>query len=168
MLKNININPFFAGLFQIGFVTRDIDKAADFLTGTMGTGKFMKLPKPEISDQTWNGEPIDIVVDLAFGQWGNLNIELIQPIEGESSYSETLQTFDWIGIHHICVKVHNVDEASADMAEKNIPLIQSGRFGDHSTFHYFDTRPFLGYYTEVLYFDEDTETLFDKIARNDF
>ncbi len=162
------IDPMFAGFYQIGFVTSDMDRSISFFEKTMGVPKFLKLEKPEIRNQTLYGEPLDIDVNLAFGQMGNTNIEIIEPIRGHSTYDEFLKKYEWMGIHNMAVKVFDYDATMKRLTDQGLKIAQAGEVGDSTKFTYLDTVKEYGHYLEVLYFDLGYEKIFDQIKRGDF
>ncbi len=158
----------FGGFYQLGFVTKDVDKAIDFFTSTLGVPKFFKLNSPVVNNQKLYGEEIDIDVNLAFGQFGNTNIEIIQPVKGESTYTEMLKKYDWIGMHHVAIKVFDFDKTINDLTSQGFRIAQTGEVGRGTKFHYMDMTKQMNYFLEILYFDADFEKLFDQIKRGDF
>lgn len=162
------IDPMFAGFYQIGFVTSDLDRSISFFEKTMGVPKFLTLQSPKIRNQTFYGEPIDIDVNLAFGQMGNTNIEIIEPVSGHSTYDAFLKNYEWMGIHHMAVKVFDFEATLERLTGQGLKIAQTGEIGDGSRFTYVDTVKQYGHYLEVLYFDLEYEKIFDQIKRGDF
>ena len=158
----------FGGFYQIGFVTKDRERSMRFFKETLGVPKFLALENPEIRNQTLYGKPLECAVNLAFGQMGNTSIEVIEPVEGHSTYDDMLERYDWMGMHHIAVKVFDRDKAISDMKAQGIEIAQSGELGKETKFAYMDTVAHYGHFLEILYFDLDYEKLFDSIRRGDF
>jgi catechol 2,3-dioxygenase-like lactoylglutathione lyase family enzyme len=101
--------------------------------------------------------------NLTFGFVGPLNIELVEPIEGTNIYTEFLATQPMGGLHHVAWKVDDIDSSRRAMTNAGMEEVQAGRFGAGTRFSYFDTRQPLGHFTELLYFDEETEALFAQL-----
>ena len=158
----------FDGFCQIGFVTKDLEKSIRYFENTMGVPKFLTLKSPAIRNQTLYGEPIDIDVNLAFGQMGNTNVELIQPLKGGSTYNQMLDKYDWMGIHHLAIKTYDFDKTVNDLKSQGFAIAQTGETGVGTKFHYMDTVLAYGYFLEVLFFDLDYERIFNEIKRGDF
>ena len=150
-------------VFQLGYVFPDISKPIDHYVSKMGSPGFLRLPDVAVVDQTYLGEPLECRQNIAFGFVGIMNVELIEPISGVSSYSEFLERNPDGGLHHVGCKVYDFDKAIADMEGAGCPVIQTGRFGDATRFAYCDTRAALGHFTEILYFDSATQALFEAI-----
>jgi methylmalonyl-CoA/ethylmalonyl-CoA epimerase len=162
------INYMYGGAYQMGFVTTDMKRATDFFINTLGVPKFFELYNPEINNQTLHGKPVDLKVNLAFGQWGATNIEIIQPIAGESTYTDMLKKYEWIGLHHVAIKVFDFDKTINDLTAQGFEIAQTGEVGRGTRFHYFDMTKEMNYFLEVIYLDADFEKIFDQIRRGDF
>jgi methylmalonyl-CoA/ethylmalonyl-CoA epimerase len=65
--------------------------------------------------------------------------ELVQPVEGESIYKESLD-MRGEGIIDLTYKVDNLDMETAKLVAKGVPVIFSGKPRKGSAFAYFDTR----------------------------
>jgi hypothetical protein len=65
--------------------------------------------------------------------------ELIQPVEGEGIYKETLDRRGE-GIIDLTFTVDNLDRETAKLVEKGVPVIFSGKPRTGNAFAYFDTR----------------------------
>jgi methylmalonyl-CoA/ethylmalonyl-CoA epimerase len=154
------------GFFQVAFCTTDLDGFLQTLSDDLGVDRFFIIRDAQVTDQTFRDQPCDARQDLAFGYAGSLQFEIIQPLSGESSYSEFLAAHPEGGLHHTGVLVDDYDEAVAELSKKNTK-IQTGRVGD-TRFAYFDKIGTLGEYIEVLQLGEDFVELFERIRTQDF
>jgi hypothetical protein len=90
----------FSEILQIGFVVKDAEKAAEYYTNNLGWGPF-EFMESEFRDYTFRGKKYDYARQkIAFAQHGPMNIELIEPIEGETPASEFLRE-KGEGINHL-------------------------------------------------------------------
>jgi hypothetical protein len=91
----------------------------------------------------FRGEPAVYRVLLAFGQLGPTQIELVQPLEGQSIWGEFLERHG-PGLHHFRVTVSNFDETVQAWQAAGIENVASGT-GAHvgSRWAYFDTSALL-------------------------
>jgi hypothetical protein len=78
------------GFFQVAFCTTNLDSFLQTLSDDLGVDRFFIIRDAQVTDQTFRGQPCDARQDLAFGYAGSLQFEIIQPLSGESSYSEFL------------------------------------------------------------------------------
>jgi methylmalonyl-CoA/ethylmalonyl-CoA epimerase len=127
---------------QVGVVVQDARKVAEQLSLLLGAGPFrlMEYPIPGVDAQAiFRGAPAEYRVLLAFGQLGATQVELVQPLEGESIWGEYLEKHG-PGLHHFRVTVSNFDETVQAWQDAGIENIASGT-GAHvgSRWAYFDT-----------------------------
>lgn len=136
---------------QIAIVVRDIEKSA------RAYAEFFGLPVPPILitepgfkvNQTYQGKFSDARCKLVFFKLDNTEIELTEPLGGNSSWQEIL---DQKGecIHHIAFQVTDTAAKTRTLAAAGIPVLHQG--GDPRTgqFTYYDTREKLGIIIEAL------------------
>jgi len=114
---------------QIGIVVRDVDKVIEAWSTLLGVGPWNSR-EMETTDRAGRKAK----TRLAFANIGSLQIELIQPIEGRTFYDGLLQDHGE-GIHHLGVRVEDVDAATAVLMSKGVKLL----FGRRGSFAYMDT-----------------------------
>jgi catechol 2,3-dioxygenase-like lactoylglutathione lyase family enzyme len=153
---------------QIGFVVPDIDKAETFFRETYGIPRFFILRDAQVTHQTYLGKASDTHQHVGFAYAGILNVELVQPISGVSTYSTFLRAHPHGGVHHVGLKVPDYGRALEDLTARGHAVVQTGRFGTATRFAYFDTEAAIGVYTEIYYLDPETESLFARIRSNTF
>ena len=136
---------------QIAIVVRDIEKSRQAYAA------FFGLPVPPILitepgltvNQTYRGRASDARCKLAFFKLDNTEIELTEPLGGDSSWQEIL---DQKGecIHHIAFRITDTAGKARLLAAEGVPILHQG--GDPRTgqFTYFDTREKLGLIIETL------------------
>jgi len=114
---------------QIGIVVRDVDKVIESWSKLLGIGPW-NTSEMETTDRAGNKAK----TKLGFTNIGPLQIELIQSIEGKTFYADFLEKHGE-GIHHLGVRVDDVDEATANLAKKGVKVL----FGRRGRFAYVDT-----------------------------
>ncbi len=70
---------------------------------------------------------------------GPLLYEFVQPVTGEAVFQESLQRRDE-GINSIDFTVQDLDEETAKLVERGVPMLMSGKPATSDAFAYFDTR----------------------------
>jgi methylmalonyl-CoA/ethylmalonyl-CoA epimerase len=120
---------------QIGFVVRDIEKSATEFA------EFFGVKKPGISitgpvEEThgeYNGKPLEGKAKLAFFRFKNITIELIEPVDGPSTWQEFLDVHGE-GVHHLGINVRDSKGKIEALKGKSVPLVQHGDFkgGDYA------------------------------------
>lgn len=113
---------------QIGIVVKDLDRTTELLTTVFGIGpfKFIEWPNHPDSVYQYRGHAEHIRLRQAFVQVGALELEFIQPVEGErNAYVESLREKGG-GIHHILFEVNDMDAVVAAVKASGIDVLQSG------------------------------------------
>ena len=112
-IENLRLGLNLPPVSQIGIVVSDIDKAVEYYTTFFGLGPFTKMDfRP---DKYWyRGEPAHMKIRQAKAMWGEIELELMQPIEGESLIHDFLAE-QGEGINHLGFFIDNYDEAYEEM-----------------------------------------------------
>ena len=113
---------------QIGVVVRHLEQATQLLTSLFGIGPFRFIEWPNRADSKYfyRGQEEHIKIRQAFAQVGALELELIQPIEGErNAYREFLEEKGG-GIHHLLFEVDDMDQVVRHLAKDGIEVLQAG------------------------------------------
>ena len=122
-------NPFFKRFTQIGVVVKDLDRSVKSLEEIFGIGPFRVIdwPPADRSDMQkfYHGQPGNFTARMAFADLGNAELELIQPVSGESIWADFLQQHGE-GIHHIRFNVDDVHPVVDYLAQHDIPTAQHG------------------------------------------
>lgn len=125
---------------QIGFVVEDLEDGMDRFGGLLGVGPWnvYEFEPPTLHDTTFRGEARDQSMTLALAYVGDTMIELIEPKEGESLYTEHLAEHGE-GLHHVaCFAFEDPEAVIAAFEENGMPVVQSGIY--HETpYWYLDT-----------------------------
>lgn len=139
---------------QVAVVVKDIDRAMERYVEELGIGPWSVYTfSPDwIQDMTFRGKEQGYSMILALTQVGDVMYELIQPVQGPSSYEEFLNERGE-GLHHLGYFVDDIDEAIKEMEGKGFSLLQSGRnFGTEGdgAYAYFETEGALGHIIEAI------------------
>ena len=138
-------------LVQIGIVVADRDRTTQLLTSLFGMGPFRFVEWPDRADSKYyyRGVEEHIQVKQAFVQMGDVEVELIQPLEGRSGYRDFLDQTGG-GIHHVLFEVSDLDSVLQELAGSGVTVLQSGtgiRPGTHWAL--LDTWKLLGFLVEL-------------------
>ena len=87
---------------HIGVVVKDLDKTTEFLSSICGLGPWITVEDSPHKDDITIGGPYRIKV--AYAKLGPVILELFQPLEGRSIWSQFLEA-SGEGIHHIGFEV---------------------------------------------------------------
>jgi methylmalonyl-CoA/ethylmalonyl-CoA epimerase len=134
---------------QVGIVVGDIEKTAAFYYSTFGIGPFAIVPEVKFEGVILRGSPTNAKIKVAFAQSGPLQIELIQPLEGENIYTEFLDT-KGEGLHHLGFQVDDFDSMLAEFKSKGIEPVFWLNLG-WMAFAYLNTETIGGVMFELLW-----------------
>ena len=138
-------------LVQIGIVVADRDQTTRLLTSLFGIGPFRLVEWPDRAEckYYYRGAEEHIRIRQAFVQLGDVEVELIQPLEGRSGYSDFLDQTGG-GIHHVLFEVSDIDPVIQELAKSGVTVLQSGTgIRPGTRWVLLDTREMLGFYVEL-------------------
>jgi catechol 2,3-dioxygenase-like lactoylglutathione lyase family enzyme len=95
-----------------------------------------------------DGEPVERSWRLAIAYVGQVQWELIEPLDEESVYARFLAETGG-GLHHVGVAVPDFDEAVAEQAARGNGVLLGGEYKG-IRFAYLDTVRDLGFVTEIF------------------
>jgi len=144
-------NHFIKRINHIGIVTHDLDQLIDNYEKSIGVGpwKVSTLEPPRLSRVKLRGRETRFRVRIAAAQVGDMPLEIVQPLEGESLYEELLGARGE-GIHYIGVLI---DDAYSNSVKRFIslgsPVVMQGEIEDGYRFSFLDTQPFAAITMEI-------------------
>ena len=131
---------------QLGFVYKDIEKQAKIFETLFNIPKFAIIPETtEIVK--YRGKDGEVNTKIAISRQFNTQIELIQPISGESIHKEFLDK-GREGLHHISFYVENLEAYIEFFEKRGLEMIYYGKVGKQ-VYAYFDTEEALGMLLEI-------------------
>jgi catechol 2,3-dioxygenase-like lactoylglutathione lyase family enzyme len=135
---------------QIGVVVKDIEKAsaayADFLG--VAVPKWFWTDAEDKAHTEFQGKPSPARAKLAFIELKNITLELIEPDSNLSTWREFLDT-QGEGVHHIAFEIKGIDDKTALLGKKGMPLLQKGDY-EGGRYAYIDGTARLGLILELL------------------
>jgi len=114
---------------QIGLIVRDVEATAQAYAELLGVGVpqwFLTGPEEEAHTR-YRGTSTEARAKLAFFRLGNLQLELIEPVGGPSTWREFLEAHGE-GVHHIAFQVEDMQDQVAALAAEGMPLVQRGDY----------------------------------------
>lgn len=147
-------NKYIEKILQINIVVKNVEKTIkNFEIYGVGPWTRDNGISEVLRDRTVYGRECDYEFYAAFANIGDIEIELIQPIDEKSDYYRFLMEHGE-GIHHIAIK-HNKENFKKLMTERNISILQSGYWEGFGKYTYYDTFDDLGLVLEV--YDKEGE-----------
>lgn len=139
----------FKGLHHIGVIYKDFTKIVEIIKDLFGM-PHIPVVESDVKVNTYIKELTEpLKIKVGFASFGGTMIELFEPLDDNSIYSEFLETHPEGGIHHVGVLVENIDEELKKWDSKGIKRMISGILPT-TRFVYYDTREMFGYVTELL------------------
>jgi hypothetical protein len=136
----------YAGVFQVAYVTHDRAAAERELGARLGLIGWTDL------DVDVGGAELAV----AFARAGRIQVELIQPIAGETEiFTDLLPAHGLVKLHHLGVRVEDIELAVGHAAAAGYVCRRRGEIEGQLRFAFVDTTPDLGHYTELAQFTAD-------------
>ncbi len=131
---------------QVGICVKDVKQTAENYWNILGIGpwEIREWGSKVLYDRYYRCKPAWAVERIAHAYIGDLELELVQYVEGDSTYQ------DWIrehgeGMQHLKALCDDIDETSRLLNEQGFPSLQAGHFGDPREkaggFNYIDIPP---------------------------
>jgi len=116
------------GMVQNGHLVDDLDDAMRHFTMTMGAGPFFVLPPRRFVELYHDGEPAtdSMIAAVAMGQVGPVQIELIVPAPGPSTYRRFLD-HGGRGLHHFGYITDDYDAMRTEAIKRGLRPATEGR-----------------------------------------
>jgi hypothetical protein len=124
---------------QVGIVVKDAQQVAENYWNILGIGPW-NIYSVDFHDHIYHGKPTWIKAKIAQAQVGGVQLELYQPIEGDSIYRDFLMKRGE-GMHHISFFADNADETAKELVKEGFPSLDSGYFGDNGVYNCIDIKP---------------------------
>ena len=113
-------------LTQVGVVVKDVEKVVERL-GELGIGPFDKMVLPPEREEYFREKRMYAEFDIRGTRMGNVQLELIQPLEGDSPHKEFLET-KGEGIQHVMYQVDNLEETVKELTDKGVEVLLRAKF----------------------------------------
>ena len=123
-------------LTQVGVVVKNVEKVVERL-GILGIGPFEALSLPPDRKEYFRGELMDADFDIRSTRMGNVQLELIQPLSGDSPHKEFLET-KGEGIQHVMCQVDDVEATVKELTDKGVEVLLDARFPGGNGIAYVD------------------------------
>ncbi len=147
----------FKNLIQIGMIVEDLDSTLQNLEEIIGMGPFRVAEYPPADEpnceRTYYEKDGDYRGKFCFFNYGNIEFEVIQPLEGQNIWTDFLKNNNGYGLHHLKFLVEDHQEIKQYFDLKGIKRIQSGAsvgINKGKSWAYYDTKEKLGFYIEVM------------------
>ena len=151
---------------QTAWVVPDIEATEAALTKLLGVRRWTRMPDIAFDAETcsYRGTPGTHVAHISLAYVGDMQLELIQPVSGESIYTEFLAQTPSGGLHHVCVEVDDLDAA---LTRTDQPVCQQGSMaGEAIRFAYLDGAAYGVPYLEVAQLSDGMRGFFASLKES--
>lgn len=151
---------------QIAWVTPDLDATETALTALLAARKWIRLPGVHFGPDscTYRGRPADFVADISLSYAGDMQLELIAPVRGDSIYGEFLRKAG-AGLHHVCIETDDVEKAVTAAADSGAEVVQRGVMPAGMEFAYVSAAHAGVPYLEIAHISPEIRDFFDYIKQ---
>jgi hypothetical protein len=166
-MKTADLAPF-AGVYQVAYVTSDLNRAMQQFATSHGVKKFMEMRPTRYA----TGPGKEAVCNIAMAYAGAVELEIIEPLEGDVQLYRDFLPPDGrfaVRFHHIATLFESLDALEAQLtahrsAGVRIPL--DGAAPGSARYFYADFREQLGHYVESIYFEPQARSFLEAIPRS--
>ena len=142
------------GIAQVAILVPDLMVAIKNYCDDFGIGPWhiYTYAKPLVRQMTYHDEPADYKMRIGLSYFGPMRIELIQPLSGDSIYTDFIKEHGY-GVHHFGLLVEDMPTALDIAQESGYKMIMDGSgFGLEGDGHYayLNTEEKLGVTLELI------------------
>jgi methylmalonyl-CoA/ethylmalonyl-CoA epimerase len=116
----------FSKVVQIGIVVKDVDQTMERLTA-LGIGPFKTSKLPPEREEWFREKRMYADFKFASAYIGDMQIELIQPLSGDSPHKEFLET-KGEGIQHIACAVKDLQKEVDRLSQQGVEILLRAKF----------------------------------------
>ncbi|GGN48737.1 hypothetical protein GCM10011349_18680 [Novosphingobium indicum] len=137
-------------IVQLCWVVPDLEAAIGQWVRTTGAGPFFLFEDVHFEDGVYRGAPSDIAPHrAAIGQYGDTQIELVQPLDDRPGVWSDVVPFGKAGFHHTGLYCEDYGSEREAYLSSGAEMAFEGLMMGARTC-YIDTTPQLGYLTELI------------------
>lgn len=134
---------------QIAYFVSDIRAAAKNFSAMTGAGPFYVIDNIELDWGEHRNSPCEFVHSSAYGQWGDLMVEMVQQdSEGPSPFRDLYAPGEE-GVHHVACFVSSVEDTLKEYDQLGYPVAARAKAKLGTEFAFIDTSKLLGHMVEI-------------------
>ena len=147
---------------QIAYAVSDIFRGVDKWIKDFGAGPFFIAEHIPIKNVIYRGQPSELDITVAYGQWGEIMIELVQDNGEGPSIIRDLYPPQKSGLHHLAYFVDDMDLVSSKLVKQGYVLAMTGQAGENR-FQFFDAISEMGHFLEIYEPIESLKNLYERV-----
>lgn len=145
----MNVESRSPGIFQMSWVVRNLEEAAERWHRATGVGPFLVNRHISIVDPLYRGAPGSVDFSTAIAQAGPVQVELVEQHDrNPSCYRDSVPEGEE-GLHHVAVMPDDYEAEVRRYTQQGFVIASSGSFAG-VRFCYVDCRSALGHMVEIL------------------
>lgn len=150
---------------QIAYVVADLREAARHHNALFGTGPFFLAEGVSLAGHLYRGVESDIDFHVAFAQFGDLQLELIQLNDDRPSIFRELAPADGAKarLHHVCLHPFDLDNAVKTFEALGSPIVFDYILPGGTRAVMMDSVERLGHFVELYEPTEEIALLYDSV-----
>ena len=134
---------------QIAYAVREAETAAEWWASTFGAGPFFVRRHIAVTEVRHRGMPSVFDHTSAYGQWGDVMVELVQDHTAGPSPIADVVGPGGEGMHHLAYFVDDLGTASGRLAQAGWPEALFARTSSGQAFAFHDATAALGHMVEI-------------------
>lgn len=119
----------FRNVVQVGMVVSDLDQTLEKFQSLLGIRPFRTVEYPPVGEEgclrEYRGKSGDFTARFCFFNLGGIELEVIQPLTGDSIWSDFLRDHG-PGLHHLKFPVDRLEPARRQLEENGFRCVQQG------------------------------------------
>jgi hypothetical protein len=150
---------------QIAYVVPDIRMAAARHFQLFGSGPYFLAEHLTLSGHIYRGSSWSVDIDVALGQWGEIQIELIQPNDDRPSLFREVMPKDsrHTHCHHVCLHPPGIETSIASFEAQGYPVVFDFPLPGGTRVVLIDTLSDLGHFVELYERTPEIARIYDYI-----
>lgn len=149
---------------QIAYVVPDVVEHASRWAEQFGAGPFFVRRHIPLASVTYRGAPATFDHTSAYGQWGDVMLELVQDHgPGPNVVTERFAPGDG-GLHHLAFFVDDVDDSLRALAAAGAPTAMEATTSSGLRFAFADTTQALGHHIELYPRTDHLAAFYEQVA----
>lgn len=146
---------------QIAYAVDHLEREAEIFAEHFGAGPFFVRHHPPF-EATHNGGPAIFNHSSAYGQWGDVQVELVR--FGECSPASLHRTVvAGSGLHHVAMFVESLTAEQVRLEASGMPCVMSSTTPSGLQFAFHDARTTLGHFIEIYEPADSVQRLYRRV-----
>ncbi len=152
-------------IVQTAWVVEDLDATERHFKDHFGVKAWVRMDGIEFgpSSCSYLGQPADFVADISLSYAGDVQLELIRSVRGQSIYADFMAE-PGPGLHHVCFETDDLAASVLAAEAAGLTVVQRGSMaGDAMEFAYVDGSAAGVPYIEIVRLGPDMRAFFDDV-----